>query len=198
MLSTLSGFRTRFQFDAQSRMSGFAFGTHFTGIALRLRFLVCATLTTVPQRLYNRPMSYLSDPRRRSIVLLAGGLLLVFALLGGLQAFNTSHVRFLNPETAGETLAFAGLTVLVFILLLILLVMLLRNVLKVYASGSSSALGARLRSHMVLGAVLIALTPAVFMFLFSFQLIRTGPLIQFYKKTDRKLWIISCPRPTDS
>ena len=155
-------------------MSGFAFGTHFTGIALRLRFLVCATLTTVPQRLYNRPMSYLSDPRRRSIVLLAGGLLLVFALLGGLQAFNTSHVRFLNPETAGETLAFAGLTVLVFILLLILLVMLLRNVLKVYASGSSSALGARLRSHMVLGAVLIALTPAVFMFLFSFQLMNNS------------------------
>jgi len=35
-------------------------------------------------------------------------------LLGGLQAFNTSNVSFLNPETAGETLAFTGLTVVVF------------------------------------------------------------------------------------
>jgi PAS domain S-box-containing protein len=98
------------------------------------------------------------------------GVLLIFALLGALQAFNTSNVRFLNPETAGETLIFTSLTVLVFLLLLLLLVLLLRNILKVYAGQSGSALGARLRSRMVLGAVLIALTPAVFMFLFSYTL----------------------------
>jgi hypothetical protein len=90
-------------------------------------------------------------------------------LLGALQAFNTSNVRFLNPETSGETLAFTGLTVLVFLLLLLLLMLLLRNILKLYADQSSSALGARLRTRMVLGAALIALTPAVFMFLFSFS-----------------------------
>ena len=78
--------------------------------------------------------------------------------------------RFLNPETSGETLAFTGLTVVVFLLLLVLLLLLLRNILKLYADQSSSALGARLRTRMVLGAALIALTPAVFMFLFSFQL----------------------------
>jgi hypothetical protein len=48
--------------------------------------------------------------------------------------------------------------------------LLLRNILKVYVDQSSSALGARLRTRMVVGAALIALTPAVFMFLFSFQL----------------------------
>jgi hypothetical protein len=115
-------------------------------------------------------MPFLSDPRRRSVALLAGGVLLFFALLGGLQAFNTSGVGFLNPETYGETLAFTGLTVLVFLLLMVLLMLLLRNFLKLYADQSSSALGARLRTRMVLGAALIALTPAVFMFLFSFQL----------------------------
>ncbi len=104
------------------------------------------------------------------MALLLGGVLLFFALLGALQAFNTSNVRFLNPETSGETLAFTGLTVLVFLLLLVLLMLLLRNILKLYADQSSSALGARLRTRMVLGAALIALTPAVFMFLFSFQL----------------------------
>lgn len=96
--------------------------------------------------------------------------MLFFALLGGLQAFNTSKVRFLTPETSGETLAFTGLTVVVFLLLIVLLLLLLRNILKLYAGQSSSALGARLRTRMVLGAALIALTPAVFMFLFSFQL----------------------------
>jgi hypothetical protein len=115
-------------------------------------------------------MPFSGDPRRRSIALLGGGALLFLALLGALQAFNTSSVRFLNPETSGETLIFTSLTVVVFLLLLVLLMLLLRNILKLYADQSSSALGARLRTRMVLGAALIALTPAVFMFLFSFNL----------------------------
>src|SRR5579863_804431 len=110
------------------------------------------------------------DPRRRTALFLGIAALLFFALLGALQAFNTSNVPFLNPETAGETLAFTGLNVVVFLLLLVLLLLLLRNILKIYADQSSSALGTRQRTRMVLGAMLIALTPAVFMFLFSFEL----------------------------
>jgi PAS domain S-box-containing protein len=115
-------------------------------------------------------MLFSGDPRRRSVALLAGGVLLIAVLLGALQAFNTTKVGFLNPETSGETLLLTGLTGLWFLLLLLLLVLLLRNILKVYAGQGSSGLGARLRSRMVLGAVLIALAPAVFMFLFSFLL----------------------------
>ena len=113
-------------------------------------------------------MLFEGDSRRRSVVFLGAGVLLFFALLGGLQAFNTSNIRFLNPETSAETLAFTGLTVVVFLLSMVLLLLLLRNILKLYADQSSSALGARLRTRMVLGAALIALTPAVFMFLLSF------------------------------
>ena len=125
-------------------------------------------------------MLFSGDPRRRSVALLAGGLLLILVLLGALQAFNTTlpvriwhysfSVDFLNPETAGETLLSTSLMVLVFLLLLLLLVLLVRNILKVYAGQRGSGLGARLRSRMVLGAVLIALAPAVMMFLFSFLL----------------------------
>jgi hypothetical protein len=125
-------------------------------------------------------MLFSGDPRRRSVALLAGGLLLILVLLGALQAFNTTlpvriwhysfNVDFLNPETAGETLLSTSLMVLVFLLLLLLLVLLVRNILKVYAGQSGSGLGARLRSRMLLGAVLIALAPAVMMFLFSFLL----------------------------
>jgi PAS domain S-box-containing protein len=121
-------------------------------------------------RLYNRPMKLLADPRRRSVAWIAGGALLILTFFGALQAFNTTSIGFLNPETAGETLIFTGLTGLVFLLLLLLLVLLLRNILKVYAGQGSSGMGARLRSRMVLGAVLIALAPTVLMFLFSRQL----------------------------
>lgn len=110
------------------------------------------------------------NPRLRLIVLIGSAVILVFALLGALNAFNTSSVGFLNPDTSGETLAFTALAVVLFLLLIALLVLLLRNLLKLYADQSSRALGARLRTRMVVGAVLIALTPAVFMFLFSFFL----------------------------
>src|SRR5579863_5206363 len=111
---------------------------------------------------YNRPMPVLpGDPRLRTLILLAGGALLLFAFLGALQAFNVSEVRFLEPVTSAETLAFVGLIVLVFLLLMLLLTLLFRNILKLYADQGSSALGTRLRTRMVLGAALIALIPAV-------------------------------------
>jgi len=116
-------------------------------------------------------MPLLGDPKRRSVVLLAGGVVLLFALLGALQAFNLSEVRFLTPETSGETIVFVGLTVIVFLLLMLLLTLLFRNILKLYADQSGSALGARLRTRLVVGAALIALIPAVCMFLFSFLLL---------------------------
>ena len=101
------------------------------------------------------------------MLFLGAGVFLFFAVLGAMQAFN---IRFLNPDTSGETLAFTGLTVVVFLLLMVLLLLLLRNILKLYADQSSNALGSRLRTRMVLGAALISVTPAVFMFLFSFEL----------------------------
>jgi two-component system nitrogen regulation sensor histidine kinase NtrY len=113
-------------------------------------------------------MAFEGGSRRRTVVFLAAGVLLFFAVLGALQAFNP--IPFLHPETSGETLAFTGLTVVIFLSLLVFLLLLLRAILKLYADQSSSALGSRLRTRMVLGAALIALTPAVFMFLFSFQL----------------------------
>ena len=114
-------------------------------------------------------MQFPGDRRRRAVALLAGGVLLILAIFGALQAFNTSNVPFLTPESSGETLVFTIVTSLVFLLLLLLLVLLLRNLVKLYA-GESSALSARLRTRMMAGAALIALMPAVFMFLFSFQL----------------------------
>lgn len=115
-------------------------------------------------------MPLLGNSRRRTVALLAGGLVIVLAVMVALNAFNTTSVRFLNPETAAETLISTSITVLGFLLLLLLLVLLLRNIFKVYVGQGNSRLGNRLRTRMMLGAMLIALAPAVLMFLFCFNL----------------------------
>ena len=115
-------------------------------------------------------MRFLADSRHRSIALLGGGALLVFVALGTLQWFNTSSVDFLTPATYGQTLVLLALEGLLVLLLLLLLVMLFRNILRVYVGAGSSGVAARLRSRMVLGAVMITLTPAALMFLFSYLL----------------------------
>ena len=115
-------------------------------------------------------MRFLADSRRRYIALLAGAALLVFVLLGTLQWFNTSGVDFLTPATYGQTLILIALVGLFSLVLLLLLVLLFRNLLKVYVGAGSNGVAARLRSRMVLGAVMITLTPAALMFLFSYLL----------------------------
>jgi hypothetical protein len=115
-------------------------------------------------------MPVFANPRRRNTYLLAGGALVVFVLLGALQWFNTTGLDFLNPETYGQTIVLTALEGLLFLLLLLLLLLLFRTVIKVYVGQGGSGLGTRLRTRMVSGAVLITVTPAVLMFLFSYFL----------------------------
>ena len=115
-------------------------------------------------------MSFLGDPRRRSTIRLIAGVLVVFVSLGWLQWFNTSNVDFLNPETYGQTIFLTALEGLLFLLLLLLLVLLFRTIFKVYVGQGASGLATRLRSRMVLGAIIITVTPAALMFLFSYLL----------------------------
>lgn len=100
-------------------------------------------------------------------MVLAAATLLLVLLLGALNAFKIS---FLQPRTTGQIFLFTALSALVFLLFVTLLVLLLRNILKLFADQRSRVLGSRLRSRMLLGALLISFAPALFMFLFSFGL----------------------------
>ena len=115
-------------------------------------------------------MSLLGSRRRRTIFLLAAAAFVVSAAMVALNAFNTSNVPYLTPQTTDQILVFTGLSIVIFLLLVMLLVLLLRNVLKLFVDQRSRALGSRLRTRLVIGAALISLAPAVFMFLFSFAL----------------------------
>ena len=57
-------------------------------------------------------MVFSGESRWRKVALYAGLGLLILALLGALQAFNTSNISFLNPDTSGATLLFTGLNAL--------------------------------------------------------------------------------------
>lgn len=122
--------------------------------------------------------------RRKAIGILGIFLLLAFLVLGAMNAFNLSFI--LHPKGTGQILIFSGLSVLVFLVLLALLVLLLRNILKLYADQRSRVLGSRLRTRMVLTAVLLSFAPAVFMFLFSFQLMNRS-IERWFSQPPREL-----------
>jgi PAS domain S-box-containing protein len=94
----------------------------------------------------------------------------VFVLLLLLIALNAFNVRALMPHTTGQIILLTSVSVLVFLLFLTVLVLLLRNLIKLLAEQRSQVLGARLRTRMFIGALLVSLVPALFMFLFSFLL----------------------------
>ncbi|GAC1360961.1 MAG: hypothetical protein NVSMB3_09070 [Acidobacteriaceae bacterium] len=108
-------------------------------------------------------------PNRRKLIIiaLAATFLLLFAALATLNAFR---LNFLNPSTTFQTFFFTGLSTVAFLLFIAALILLVRNVLKIYADQRSRVLGARLRTRMLWGAVLVSLLPLVFMFAFSYLL----------------------------
>ena len=108
-----------------------------------------------------------SKHRRSTIAALAGATLFLVLLLSGLNAFR---LGFLHPSSTVQILVFSGLSVVIFLLFVTLLVLLLRNILKLLADQRSRVLGSRLRSRMILGALLISFAPALFMFAFSYGL----------------------------
>ena len=72
--------------------------------------------------------------------------------------------------TTAQIFLLTSLSVLVFLLFVTVLVLLLRNLIKLLAEQRSQVLGARLRTRMFIGALLLSFVPALFMFLFSFLL----------------------------
>jgi two-component system, NtrC family, nitrogen regulation sensor histidine kinase NtrY len=106
--------------------------------------------------------------RRKGIIIALGASTLL--LLSGIAALQGFNLKFLNPATTQQIFVFTGLSIVAFILFVAVLMLLVRNVLKLYADQRSRVMGARLRTRMLWGAVLVSLIPIVFMFAFSYGL----------------------------
>src|SRR5260370_1060163 len=107
--------------------------------------------------------------RRKGLTIALGTVLLV--LVCGLAALNAFNLKFLNPATTQQIFVYTGLSIVAFILFVAVLVLLVRNVLKLYADQRSRVMGARLRTRMLWGAVLVSLIPIASMYAFSYLLL---------------------------
>ena len=112
-------------------------------------------------------MAVSTNRRKLWITALGTCLLVLFAALAALNAFNK---RFLDPETTTQIFLYTGLSIVAFLLFIAVLVLLVRNVLKLYADHRSRVMGTRLRTRMLWGAVLVSLLPLAFMYMFSYLL----------------------------
>ena len=125
--------------------------------------------------------------RRTAVVLLGLFALLVLLLLVAENAFN---LKFLSPSSTGSILFLTAFSGLSFLLFLILIVLLLRNILKLYAGEQSRVLGSRLRTRMLLGALLLSVAPAFFMLFFNYLLLNRSidrwfsqPVVQMHNES---------------
>lgn len=100
-------------------------------------------------------------------MLLAIGIFLLFGIIFSQAAFN---LTFLRPDTSEQTLVFAALSAIIFLLLVILTFVLVRTLLKLYLERQTAKLGSKFRTKMVLGALALSVGPVVAMFLFSYGL----------------------------
>jgi two-component system nitrogen regulation sensor histidine kinase NtrY len=105
--------------------------------------------------------------RRKAIILLVIGIVLLFGLLLSQSSFD---LPFLNPDTNQQLLSFAALSAIIFLLFVALTFVLARNLLKLFAERRLGVLGSKFRTRLVVGGLMISLLPVIVMFWFAYGL----------------------------
>src|SRR5436305_11641118 len=105
--------------------------------------------------------------RKRLIVLLASGSLVLFAILLSESSFD---LPFINPSTTQQTVFLAALSALVFLLFVTLTFVLARNLIKLFAERRMGVLGSKFRTRLVVGSLLLSFLPVIVMFWFAYGL----------------------------
>src|SRR5919109_5360562 len=105
--------------------------------------------------------------RKKVIILLAIGIILLFGILLSQSSFD---LPFLNPDTNQQLLFFAALSALIFLLFVALTFVLARNLLKLFAERRLGVLGSKFRTRMVVVGLLLSILPVIVMFWFAYGL----------------------------
>ena len=122
--------------------------------------------------------------RQRKIAVIVISILSLLLFLG-LAALNAFRLPFLNPDTPSEIFLFTSISLLAFLLFIAALLLLARNALKLYADQRSRVLGARLRTRMLWGAIMLSLLPISCMFAFSYLLMNRAVERWFSQPADQ-------------
>src|ERR1700748_3743022 len=129
------------------------------------------------------PSSRDAKKRSRTPALVALSICLFF-LFTVIFAQATFKLGFLQPDTSEETIIFATVSALIFLLFIALTFVLIRTLLRLYAERKVEALGSKFRSYMVAGALLLSLGPVIFLFLFSYGLLNRSIEKWFSRPTE--------------
>src|SRR5579859_849748 len=115
-------------------------------------------------------MQEVNQPRtkRRPGALIA--LIIGVAVLFTLILWQVSFKVDINPHTSNQTLIFAALSALIFLLFVAVTFVLLRHLLKLYAERRVGVLGSKFRSRMVVGALILSVIPVFVLFLCAYGL----------------------------
>src|SRR5947208_1221642 len=105
--------------------------------------------------------------RKKIILLLAAGIILLFGILLSQSSFD---LPFLNPDTNQQLLFFAALSALIFLLFVALTFVLARNLLKLFAERRLGVLGSKFRTRLVVTGLLLSFLPVIVMFWFAYGL----------------------------
>jgi hypothetical protein len=108
----------------------------------------------------------------------------IFFLFTVILAQATFKLTFLQPDTSEETIIFASVSALIFLLFVALTFVLIRTLLRLYSERKTGTLGSKFRSHMVMGALLLSLGPVIFLFLFSYGLLNRSIEKWFSRPTE--------------
>jgi PAS domain S-box-containing protein len=135
------------------------------------------------------PGSSSKSRRTSGVIALLVIVVLLFVALASQTAFN---LKFLNPETSQQTLVFAALSALIFLVFLGLTFVLGRNLLKLYAERRIGVLGSKFRTRMVVGALVLTFLPVIFLFQFAYLLMNrsiekwfSGPVEELREESGR-------------
>src|SRR6266581_7241188 len=105
--------------------------------------------------------------RKKVIILLAAGSLVLFGILLSEQSFD---LPFINPSTNQQTVFLVALSLIVFLLFVVLTFVLWRNLLKLFAERRLGVLGSKFRTRLVVGSLLLSFLPVIVMFWFAYGL----------------------------
>jgi hypothetical protein len=110
------------------------------------------------------------DPHKARRKKLAYWLVVFVFLLGACVAFSSFDLKFLTPETLGQTFVLAALSAVIFLGLVTLIFVILRTLARLYFEQQAGAAGSKFRSKMVIGALGLSFVPVLALFLFSYGL----------------------------
>src|SRR3984893_16920130 len=105
--------------------------------------------------------------RKQYVILLAIAVFFLLAILVSQTAFDLTLLR---PGNNQQIVVFYALSLLISLLFVALTFVLARNLLKLFAERRLGVLGSKLRTRMVVGALLLSFVPVVVMYWFAYGL----------------------------